>query len=182
MNNTQQEILRIADGLIRNYGFNSFSYSDISTKLNIKNAAIHYYFPSKAELGVAVIRAAKNLFESNTKEWGKLDKRGQYVAFITSYNKSNFTSSLSLVSALSVSYELLTDDMKNELKLFIETKHNWLSDLLEAGKTDGTFTFAATSDMMAYMVHSHIFSSLALGRIMQDDIYLNMQKEIMNLV
>lgn len=182
MNNTRQEILRIADELIRNYGFNSFSYSDISTKLNIKNAAIHYYFPSKAELGVAVIKEAENLFESHTKEWNRLDKRDQYVAFITSYNKNNSTSSLSLVSALSVSYELLTDDMKNELKLFIETKHNWLSDLLNAGKSDGTFTFTTTPCMMAYIVQSHIFSSLALGRIMRDDIYMNMQKEIMNLV
>lgn len=182
MNNTQQEILRIADGLIRNYGFNSFSYSDISTKLNIKNAAIHYYFPSKAELGIAVIKEAKRLFESNAKEWQILDKRDQYVAFVTSYNKNNFTSSLSLVSALSVAYELLTDGMKNELKLFIETKHNWLTNLLEEGKSDGTFTFTTTSDMMAYIVQSHIFSSLALGRIMQDNIYLNMQKEILNLV
>lgn len=182
MNHTRQEILRIADHLIRNYGFNSFSYADISTKLNIKNAAIHYYFPSKAELGVAVIREAKNLFESNIKEWERLEKREQYKAFITSYNKNNVTGSLSLVSALSVSYERITEDMKNELKIFMDTKHNWLAHLLKTGKEDGTFSFNSTPDMMAYIIQSHIFSSLALSRIMQDDIYMNMQKEIMNLV
>lgn len=182
MSNKRQEILRLADDLIRNYGFNSFSYSDISTKLNIKNAAIHYYFPSKAELGVAVINEAKIFFENNIKQWEKLDKREQYKVFVESYNKDNFTGSLSLVSALSVSYELLTEEMRNELKLFIETKHNWLSNLLETGKNEGVFTFNTTPNMMAYMIQSHIFSSLALGRIMQDDIYINMQKEIMNLV
>lgn len=162
--------------------FNSFSYSDISTKLNIKNAAIHYYFPSKAELGVAVIKEAKILFEHSIKKWAKFDKRKQYKTFVESYNKDNLTGSLSLVSALSVSYELLTEGMRNELKLFIKTKHNWLSALLETGKNEGVFTFKTTPNMMAYIIQSHIFSSLALGRIVEDDIYINMQKEIMNLV
>ena len=54
MNDTRSEIVRLASELIRSIGYNAFSYTDISQKLHIKNAAIHYYFPSKSDLGVEV--------------------------------------------------------------------------------------------------------------------------------
>ena len=52
---TKAEIIRISDSLIREKGFNAFSFSDISRQLNIRNASIHYHFPTKTALGVAVI-------------------------------------------------------------------------------------------------------------------------------
>ena len=55
MNDTRSEIIRLGSELIRSIGYNSFSYADISKALNIKNAAIHYYFPSKSDLGVEKI-------------------------------------------------------------------------------------------------------------------------------
>ncbi|MBB4046226.1 AcrR family transcriptional regulator [Bacteroides reticulotermitis] len=39
----------MADELIKTIGYNAFSYADISKQLNIKNAAIHYYFPTKSD-------------------------------------------------------------------------------------------------------------------------------------
>ena len=35
---------------------------NISSALKIKNAAVHYYFPGKADLGVAVIQRARERF------------------------------------------------------------------------------------------------------------------------
>ena len=62
MNDTRSEIIRLGSELIRSIGYNSFSYADISKALNIKNAAIHYYFPSKSDLGVEIIRKNLNAF------------------------------------------------------------------------------------------------------------------------
>ncbi len=55
MSDTRETIIALADQLIRTKGFNAFSYADISAPLDIKNAAIHYHFPNKADLGIAVI-------------------------------------------------------------------------------------------------------------------------------
>ena len=63
MNDTRSEIVRLAGELIRSIGYNAFSYADISQKLNIKNAAIHYYFPAKSDLGVEVIRENLEAFK-----------------------------------------------------------------------------------------------------------------------
>jgi len=69
MNDTRSEIIRLGSELIRSIGYNSFSYADISKALNIKNAAIHYYFPSKSDLGVEIIRENLNAFNELTKAW-----------------------------------------------------------------------------------------------------------------
>ena len=55
MNATRDQIITLADDLIRTRGFNAFSYADIAGRLNVRNAAIHYYFPSKADLGISVV-------------------------------------------------------------------------------------------------------------------------------
>src|ERR1700761_5876172 len=52
---TRADIVSIADGLIRSRGYNAFSYATIGAQLDIRTAAIHYYFPSKSDLGAAVI-------------------------------------------------------------------------------------------------------------------------------
>ena len=52
---TRSEIINIADALIRAKGYNAFSFTDIGKQLNIKNASIHYHFPTKTDLGVAII-------------------------------------------------------------------------------------------------------------------------------
>lgn len=73
MNDTRSEIIRLGSELIRSVGYNSFSYADISKALNIKNAAIHYYFPSKSDLGVEIIKRNLNAFNELTKTWEGLD-------------------------------------------------------------------------------------------------------------
>lgn len=61
--NTKERILDIAENLIMSRGYNGFSYKNISLELNVKNAAIHYHFPAKKDLGLAVIRRAQSRFK-----------------------------------------------------------------------------------------------------------------------
>ena len=65
---TKVEILDLAEDLLLNRGFNGFSYAHISSALKIKNAAIHYYFPAKADLGLAIIQRARERFASWTQD------------------------------------------------------------------------------------------------------------------
>ena len=56
MNNTiYEQILLVAESLIQSRGYNAFSYKDISEIIGIKTSSIHYYFPTKADLGKQVV-------------------------------------------------------------------------------------------------------------------------------
>src|ERR1700690_1243911 len=48
-------ILDAAEGLAQTRGYNGFSYADVATQVGVTKASLHYHFPSKAELGRALI-------------------------------------------------------------------------------------------------------------------------------
>ena len=52
---TANQILDVAEHLVQVRGFNAFSYADVAGELGLTNAALHYHFPSKSELGEALI-------------------------------------------------------------------------------------------------------------------------------
>lgn len=49
--NTEERILDLAEHLIRENGFNGFSFRDLASGIGVKSSSIHYHFPTKAELG-----------------------------------------------------------------------------------------------------------------------------------
>jgi TetR/AcrR family transcriptional repressor of nem operon len=51
----QEKILVTAENLIQRLGYNAFSYRDIAEAVGIKTSSIHYYYPAKEDLAVAVI-------------------------------------------------------------------------------------------------------------------------------
>jgi len=60
MDDTKNKIMDLAENLLLSRGYNGFSYKDISLALGIKNATVHYHYPAKKDLGVAVIRRARD--------------------------------------------------------------------------------------------------------------------------
>ncbi len=56
MNERASQIIDVAIKMIREGGYHSFSFRQIATELGIKSASIHYHFPSKEDLGVALTK------------------------------------------------------------------------------------------------------------------------------
>lgn len=52
---TREKLLKLASELMREKGYAAFSYADLAEEIGIKKASIHHYFPTKADLGVAVV-------------------------------------------------------------------------------------------------------------------------------
>src|ERR1700748_1574410 len=51
-----ERILDAANALLVDRGYSAFSYADIAETVKIRKASIHYHFPTKAGLVVAVLR------------------------------------------------------------------------------------------------------------------------------
>ena len=60
---TRDLILDAAEELLQRRSYNAFSYQHIAVQLGIRNAAIHYHFPSKADLGTALIRRYRQRYQ-----------------------------------------------------------------------------------------------------------------------
>nr|WP_319384491.1 TetR/AcrR family transcriptional regulator [uncultured Roseibium sp.] len=53
---TEERILDLAEALIRQNGYNGFSFRDLASGVGVKSSSVHYYFPTKADLGARVAR------------------------------------------------------------------------------------------------------------------------------
>ena len=59
---TAGRILDVAERLVQTRGYNGFSYADISGELRIRNASVHYHFPSKTDLGRKLVARYRENF------------------------------------------------------------------------------------------------------------------------
>ncbi|MEN9564431.1 MAG: hypothetical protein RIR73_2675, partial [Chloroflexota bacterium] len=61
--NSKRTILNLGETLLQDKGFNGFSYAAIAAELGVKNAAIHYHYPTKEDLGIAVMQRYRERFK-----------------------------------------------------------------------------------------------------------------------
>ena len=62
---TKHHILDSAQQLLQTRGYNAFSYSDISEVVGVRKASIHYHFPTKANLGQALLERYAEQFSQS---------------------------------------------------------------------------------------------------------------------
>ncbi len=62
-NGTRELLLKEAEALMRTRGYAAFSYADLSERIGIRKASIHHHFPTKEDLGNALIDSYLVKFE-----------------------------------------------------------------------------------------------------------------------
>ena len=53
---TRQTIMTAARAMVQAHGYNALSFRELAKEVGIKSASIHYYFPTKGDLGAALAR------------------------------------------------------------------------------------------------------------------------------
>jgi TetR/AcrR family transcriptional repressor of nem operon len=164
---TKTEILDYAEGLLLDRGFNGFSYAHISSALKIKNAAVHYYFPNKADLGVAIIRRAGERFArwSRDERMAANSPSEKLEAFFRSYSRFlEAGQQVCLGGALETDYKTLPAVMQMETKKFVSDIFSWMEEVLEAGREKKIFSFPGETKDQAVLVLSSLQGALQMTR------------------
>lgn len=167
MSITRERIIELGENLIRTKGYNAFSYQDISTELGVKNAAIHYYFPTKANLGTSVLKTNIQRFEEMIDNMhGKgFNESQQLDTFIKIYIKSHREQKVCLVGSLSPDFDTLNEATQRELSKMIDLILHWLTEILTAGKEKGLFAFKDLPQNRAAIIFSSLVANLQLSRV-----------------
>jgi TetR/AcrR family transcriptional repressor of nem operon len=53
---TRETIMKAAQATVQAKGYNALSFRELAKEVGIKSASIHYYFPTKGDLGAALAR------------------------------------------------------------------------------------------------------------------------------
>lgn len=164
---TRKRILDAAAELLQHNGFSGFSYQHIARRLGVKNATIHYHFPAKTDLGVAVIRR----YRSNFAWWAEqLDRRqsgpaARLEAFFdleTRYLREGKVCPLGVVG---VEYAAIPDPMRRETEAFVGELLAWMGRTLRAGAEKGELVFREAPDNRALNLMAALQGGLQLARV-----------------
>jgi len=163
--NTRDKIIQVGDELIRKRGYNAFSFSDISKELKIKNASIHYYFPTKSLLVISIIQKHELILEKFKKAVSDGASMDKMMTFLSVYSTGRFNNKISILGALTNDYNTFEAPVQTELKILMENTLNWLTETLKEGKTEGQFHYNMEHRTKALMIITNILGAEQLARI-----------------
>jgi TetR/AcrR family transcriptional regulator, transcriptional repressor for nem operon len=159
-------ILDVAERLAQTRGYNGFSYADIAAQLGVTKASLHYHFPSKAELGRALIGryhalfgAALDAIDQQTKE--PREKLQRYVGL---YDSVLSNERMCLCGMLAAEYATLPAPMQQGLTSFFDANERWLSAVLEVGLRTGAFVFKEPANERARVILGALEGAMLVAR------------------
>ncbi|WP_299478551.1 TetR/AcrR family transcriptional regulator [uncultured Roseibium sp.] len=126
---TEEKILDLAEALIRTNGYNGFSFRDIASGVGVKSSSVHYYFPTKADLGAKVARRYTDRFlvtlgDPDTPAVSADELVGKlHAEFATALGKDG---QMCLCGVLAAESAGLPDAVVEEAKSFFDKTGDWL--------------------------------------------------------
>jgi AcrR family transcriptional regulator len=165
--NSKRTILNLAESLLQDKGFNGFSYADIAFELGVKNAAIHYHFPSKEALGIAVIQRYRERFRlwinnSRVKELSPEKKLEWFFSIYSDYRADN--GKVCLVGSLEAEFNSIPDGLRGEVQNLNREMLTWLEATLSVGREAGVFKFNGSPASKAALIYSSVQGALQMAR------------------
>lgn len=170
MNETAQQILDIAQDLVRCRGFSAVSYADISKQIGIRKASIHYHFPSKGELGKEMAMRYRITFQQtlNTIEQSGPDPRQQLQKFVALYRLGLSECQMCLCGMLSAEIEVLPASVQEEVRGFLLETQAWLARILVAGAAGGYLQLRISPESEASLLLATVQGAQLMARTAAD--------------
>lgn len=165
-NDTRKQILDLAEELLLTRGYNAFSYQHISSTLGVRNAAIHYHFPKKNDLGVALVQRYRRRFARFVEAQGELpplEQLDNYFALTVAYFHKD--RQICPSGTLSTEYHTLPEDMQREAAAFVGEMRDWAGRIVARGREQGVMQFAGSPQAMGTLLFAAMQGALQLARL-----------------
>ncbi len=171
---TRRQILDLGEAFIQNVGYNGFSYAHIATELGIKNAAVHYHFPSKEALGCAIIKRYRDRFQlwvnnARVKDIAPVEKLDWFFAIYTNYRVDN--GKVCLAGTLETEFNAIPESLRLETQTLTTEILTWLETTLAEGRTQGVFAFKGEPADKAAMILASVQGALQIARSLGTEKY-----------
>jgi len=144
---TRLALLDAAQEMAQKVGYNAFSFNDLARRLGIKPASVHYHFPTKGDLGRAMMARYRLSFLGRLHEieTGTKRARARLKRFVGLFQSALATDRLCLCGTLATEYATLPAAVKREVRRFFDDSEAWLARVLEEGRRAGQLSFDGTA-------------------------------------
>lgn len=126
----KDKILIAAEKRVRRYGFSEMSFRDLANDVGIKSASVHYHFPTKPDLGEALVIRYAEHFKAELDKIDPNDLRGALKDFVALYsNALVLNESICLCAVMGAEAIGLPENVNKRTKAFFDMNKAWLETL-----------------------------------------------------
>ncbi len=166
MASKQEQILDVAETIVRSRGFNAFSYADIATQLGTSKASLHHHFATKSDLGLHLItrftgNVLQALSEIDQLHVSSLIKLREYARLYEGALEDN---QMCLCGMLAAEHETLSDEMQAAINSFFDGHEEWIHKVLVAGAETGELAFSGDAKVHAQSIVSSLQGALLVAK------------------
>jgi len=129
MQDKEAAILKVTEDMIRDGGYNSFSFRNIADAVGIKSSSVHYHFSTKEDLGVAVTKHYTDKFLGALGQPEDLLNAGKnpIEAYVSAFRVALIEDKrMCLCGMLGAEIEVLPDSVAHEVRRFFSSNIKWL--------------------------------------------------------
>ncbi|HEY1099735.1 MAG TPA: TetR/AcrR family transcriptional regulator [Myxococcota bacterium] len=163
---TREQILRVSGHLLQTRGFSGFSYANVAEVLGVKPAAIHYHFPQKHDLGLALIeryRARYRRWMEEAADQG-LTPTATLEGYIRISSRFGEDGRVCPVGILTAELAGLPDELHAPVEDMVEELLSWLGGIVREGRKTKEFVYPGTPEDAASLIAAALQGALQLSR------------------
>ena len=169
---TAERIMDAAQRMVQTRGYNAFSYADISAQVGIRKASIHYYFPSKKDLGKELVARYRVAFRDKLdridNETG--DARRKLKAYAQLYLEAlRDDDRMCLCGMLASDITTLPEEVRREMVSFFADNETWLMKTLGDGRNVGVLSFGGSAKSEAQLLLTGLQGAMLVARTYGDE-------------
>ncbi len=159
-------ILDAAERVVQTKGFASFSYASVAAELNVTKAALHYHYPGKAELGLALISRYAARFRDALAaiDASAGTAQAKLNGYIDLYAGVLNEHRMCLCGMLAAEFETLPPPMRAEVVRFFADNEGWLEAVLEQGGRENSMRFSGDAQGTAVLILSALEGAMLVAR------------------
>lgn len=174
---TREQLLDLAQELVQTRGYNAFSFRDLAERLGIKTASIHYYFPTKADLGHALLHRYCNHLHGVLEEIAAPTRgnkpptaKRQLERFMNIlYDNLTTGNRMCPGGMLAAEHPTLPESVQQEVQRFFLECEAWLATVLADGRKSGELAFTGTPAATARALLASLEGAMLAARTFNDE-------------
>ena len=164
------DILDSAERMVRQGGYNGFSYRDVAADVGIKSSSVHYHFPTKEALCETLARRYTQRFiEALGQPSEQSSARSGIEKYISLYHSALVDDGLMcLCGVMGAEYHALPELVRNQAKSFFEENITWLEQVL---KLKGGLPEPELRHTYALRIIATLEGAMILSQTLENDAY-----------
>ncbi|MEK7465780.1 MAG: TetR/AcrR family transcriptional regulator [Planctomycetota bacterium] len=169
---TRDALLDAAQEFAQTLGYNAFSFRDLSKRVGVKTSSIHYWFPTKGDLGREVMRRYHERFIAvlSTIDRRRWNARRKLLAFAELFRAAlSKGDRMCLCGMLASEFATLPSGVQAEVKSFFAAAERWLAGVMWAGRNSGELEFEGGPEAAARVFFSSLEGAMMAARAFGDE-------------